>query len=103
MSRDVTTTSSGEGAARVPVRKATQCQCGKEGTHFNELAMDVVLPGTPEQIYNLMFASGFVKDFMREGQKLESTSCCLSPLIFITDRLNVLYDRYPDLGLGTFT
>ncbi|KAI9438443.1 hypothetical protein BJY52DRAFT_548926 [Lactarius psammicola] len=55
----------------VPVHKVTQCACGREGKHYSELAMDVVLPGTPERIYNLMFASGFLKDFMRENQKLE--------------------------------
>ncbi|CCO30108.1 GRAM domain-containing protein YSP2 AltName: Full=Yeast suicide protein 2 [Rhizoctonia solani AG-1 IB] len=32
--------------------------------------MDIVLPGTPEKIYNLMFASGFLKDFMAGEQKL---------------------------------
>ncbi|KAH9058262.1 hypothetical protein EDB87DRAFT_933176 [Lactarius vividus] len=55
----------------VPVHKVTQCACGREGRHYSELAMDVVLPGTPERIYNLMFASGFLKDFMRVNQKLE--------------------------------
>lgn len=55
----------------VPVHKVTQCACGREGKHYSELAMDVVLPGTPERIYNLMFASGFLKDFMRVNQKLE--------------------------------
>ena len=32
--------------------------------------MDKVLPGTPERIYNLMFASGFIKDFLAGNQKL---------------------------------
>ncbi|KAI0082130.1 GRAM-domain-containing protein [Panus rudis PR-1116 ss-1] len=50
--------------------KVTQCACGKAGEHFNEVAMDVVLPGTPEKIYNLMFTSGFIKEFMRNDQKL---------------------------------
>lgn len=48
----------------------TQCQCGKEGKHFSELLMDAVLPGTPEKLYSLMFASGFIKDFMSVDQKL---------------------------------
>ena len=51
--------------------KTTQCRCGKEQTHYREIAMDTVFPGTPEKIYNLMFASGFIKDFMREEQKLK--------------------------------
>ncbi|KAG8688616.1 hypothetical protein FRC11_005138 [Ceratobasidium sp. 423] len=50
--------------------KLTQCACGKEGKHFETQVMDIVIPGTPEKIYNLMFASGFLKDFMAEEQKL---------------------------------
>lgn len=61
----------GAAAVVVPVHKVTHCACGKEGEHYSELAMDAVLPGTPERIYNLMFASGFLKDFMRVNQKLE--------------------------------
>ncbi|KIJ38876.1 hypothetical protein M422DRAFT_210620 [Sphaerobolus stellatus SS14] len=51
-------------------RKPTQCTCGKEGNHYSEIAMDIVVPGEPEKIYNLMFASGFIKDFMRNDEKL---------------------------------
>jgi hypothetical protein len=56
--------------ADVPLRKATQCVCGRDGTHFSETALETVLPGTPERIHNLMFASGFMKDFMKDNQKL---------------------------------
>ncbi|EPQ60214.1 GRAM-domain-containing protein [Gloeophyllum trabeum ATCC 11539] len=52
-------------------RKVTQCACLKNGDHYTETAMDTVLPGTPEKIYNLMFASGFVKEFMVQDQKLQ--------------------------------
>jgi len=55
----------------VPIHKETYCACGREGNHYSELAIDSVIPGTPERIYNLMFASGFLKDFLRENQKLE--------------------------------
>ncbi|KIJ54183.1 hypothetical protein M422DRAFT_64311 [Sphaerobolus stellatus SS14] len=51
-------------------RKPTQCTCGKEGKHYSEVAMDMVIPGEPEKIYNLMFASGFIKEFMRNDEKL---------------------------------
>ena len=51
--------------------KRTQCRCGKERKHYSDVAMDTVFPGTPEKIHNLMFASGFIKDFMREDQKLK--------------------------------
>ncbi|THH18632.1 hypothetical protein EW146_g2399 [Bondarzewia mesenterica] len=64
----------GDGEAASPalvMRKATQCACLKEGKHFSDLALETVLPGTPERIYNLLFASGFIKDFMRVDQKLE--------------------------------
>ncbi len=47
--------------------KVTQCSCDK---HYPEVAMEAVFPGAPEKIYNLMFTSGFMKDFMRENQKL---------------------------------
>ena len=56
--------------------KVTKCQCGKDGTHYSEVAMEAVFPGTPEKIHNLIFASGFMKDFMREEQKL--IGACLS-------------------------
>lgn len=51
--------------------KVTECKCGKEKDHYPETAMSAVFPGTPEKIYNLMFASGFIKDFMREDQNLK--------------------------------
>ncbi|KAG6884689.1 hypothetical protein C0993_008940 [Termitomyces sp. T159_Od127] len=54
----------------IPLRKATTCVCGKEGKHLTETALDVVVPGTPEKIYSLIFASGFMKDFMSVNQKL---------------------------------
>ncbi|KAH9885421.1 hypothetical protein C8Q73DRAFT_749210 [Cubamyces lactineus] len=50
--------------------KVTQCDCGKAGQHYSETAMEAIFPGTPEKIYNLMFTSGFIKDFMRDTQKL---------------------------------
>ena len=60
-------------AAGGKARKATTCACGKEGLHFSEIALDTVVPGTPDRIYNLMFASGFMKDFMAVNQKLLGT------------------------------
>lgn len=59
------------GQSPAPAQKVTQCPCSKEGRHYSELAMEVILPGTPEKIYNLMFTSGFIKDFMRQDQKLQ--------------------------------
>ncbi|KAF8504292.1 hypothetical protein BU17DRAFT_58201 [Hysterangium stoloniferum] len=50
--------------------KLTMCACAREGKHFSEVAMETIIPGDPEKIYNLMFASGFIKDFMRNDEKL---------------------------------
>ncbi|KAF8172875.1 hypothetical protein BJ912DRAFT_1065505 [Pholiota molesta] len=72
----VVATAGGAGAGQAPgaavavAKQATQCACGREGKHFSETAMEVVIPGTPEKIHNLMFASGFIKDFMVGNQKL---------------------------------
>ncbi|KAG2035709.1 GRAM domain-containing protein [Suillus americanus] len=66
-------TSAGKETAPVPrfnKNKVTHCACSKNGQHLNEIALETVLPGTPDKIYNLMFASGFIKDFMRVDQKL---------------------------------
>jgi hypothetical protein len=97
--------------------KVTQCQCGKDGSHYSELAMEAVFPGTPEKIHNLIFTSGFIKDFMREDQKL--MGACLSvsmPRFHITFQLSerglgvsiesllislrCFYSRPTDFGLG---
>ena len=80
----------------VPVHKVTQCACGREGSHYSELAMDAMLPGTPERIYNLMFASGFLKDFMRVNQKLEGKY----PISLIDARGLTGTHRHPDVRLG---
>jgi hypothetical protein len=60
----------GPGGATTMLHKPTQCTCGKEGKHYSETALETVLPGTPDTIHNLIFASGFIKDFMRADQKL---------------------------------
>lgn len=60
----------GAAAVGTAKRKATQCACGKAGIHYPNTAMEAIVPGTPEQIYNLMFASGFIKDFLAQDQHL---------------------------------
>ncbi|KAJ9119609.1 hypothetical protein QFC22_003318 [Naganishia vaughanmartiniae] len=50
--------------------KPTQCACGQKGDHYTEVALETVLPSTPEKVYNLMFASSFLKDWMVNNQKL---------------------------------
>lgn len=59
----------GSGGAMVASKKhePTKCRCD---SHFQETVMDCVFPGSPESIYNLMFASGFIKNFLAQDQKL---------------------------------
>ena len=82
-------------AAGTPVRKATQCTCGKEGKHYSETAMEMAIPGTPEKIHNLIFASGFIKDFMAVNQKLLGVFALLLHSVLAEH----LIHRYPNLGL----
>uniref|UniRef100_A0A0W0G337 VASt domain-containing protein n=1 Tax=Moniliophthora roreri TaxID=221103 RepID=A0A0W0G337_MONRR len=56
--------------ASVVQRKQTRCACSSEGKHYPEVALDAVVPGTPDRIHNLMFASGFIKEFMSGPQGL---------------------------------
>lgn len=63
-----------EGGAGGKGHAKTECSCGKEGKHFTETALQTVFPSTPEKIYNLMFNSGWLKEFMTEDQKLKGES-----------------------------
>ncbi|KAM0788113.1 hypothetical protein ACM66B_001280 [Microbotryomycetes sp. NB124-2] len=38
--------------------------------NLKEVCMDTVFPSSPEKIYNLMFTSGFMKEFWADNQKL---------------------------------
>ena len=74
------------GIVVVPLKKATLCACGRDdGTHYSETVLDKVLPGTPERIRNLMFASGFIKDFLTGNQ-----TCVTFFFLFL---------RYPNVRL----
>lgn len=56
----------------------TQCNCATSGSgHFSNIVMDATFPGSPEKLYNLMFTSGFMKDFLTKDMKLtgEQGSC----------------------------
>lgn len=78
------------------VNKVTHCACSQNGGHLNEIALETVLPGTPDKIYNLMFASGFIKDFMRVDQKLMGE--CHFTLLNVTHTLS----RCTDIGLVSY-
>jgi hypothetical protein len=82
------------GPVALPTQKVTTCACGKEGKHYSELAIDTVIPAAPERIYNLMFASRSLKDFMHEKQKLEGKFCFFfSPSVSHEEYLH----RYSDI------
>ncbi|KAH7922690.1 GRAM-domain-containing protein [Leucogyrophana mollusca] len=51
------------------INKVTHCACSKSGDHFKEIVLETVFPGTPDKIYNLMSAGGFIESFMRIDQK----------------------------------
>ena len=52
-------------------KSPTNCDCSLNGSHYSNLCMQVIFPGTPEKIYNLMFTSEFIKDFLRNDQNLK--------------------------------
>lgn len=53
----------------------TTCNCATTGTgHFANTVMDATFPGSPEKLYNLMFTSGFMKDFLTQDMKLTGKS-----------------------------
>ncbi|CAE6504922.1 unnamed protein product [Rhizoctonia solani] len=60
----------GGGEILASMHEPTQCVCGKEGRHFKTPVMDIIIPSTPEEIYNLMYMSGFLRGFMAGEQKL---------------------------------
>ena len=108
-----------EGEKGVPAKapKVTRCQCGKDGSHYSEVAMEAVFPGTPEKIHNLIFASGFIKDFQREDQKLIGACTPFSfqlpilPYVSIVERgmsvfntdTNLRVVSIPDLQISDWT
>ena len=78
--------------------KITTCACSKDGGHYSETALDCILPGTPERIHNLIFASGFIKDFMSIDQKLLGV-WLLTP-DFRLDGLTLENSRRANVGLA---
>jgi GRAM domain len=87
-----------QGSVVAPLKKATMCACGKAGDHYAETAMDIVIPGTPDRIHNLMFASGFIKDFMAGNQKLLGNDFCFCLFIIVFLTFCFLL-RYPNVRL----
>jgi hypothetical protein len=79
----------------------TRCSCSKNDGHLSEVALETVLPGTPDKIYNLMFASGFIKDFMKVDQKLIGRCSCTA-FVRVPKLLHASPFRRPDVRLGAY-
>ncbi|OWZ36566.1 GRAM domain-containing protein [Cryptococcus neoformans AD2-60a] len=62
---------SGGGQDGVPGdHKPTQCDCGRDGKHYPETALEAIFPSTPEKVYNLMFNSSWLRTFLSDSQNL---------------------------------
>ena len=57
----------GTSTETLPPHRVTKCTCA---THYKDTAMDKTYPTTPEKIYNLMYTSGFIKEFWVSPMKL---------------------------------
>jgi hypothetical protein len=70
------TAGTADSSGKLPTRGhgKTQCQCGKDGKHYSEVAMDATFHSTPEKVYNLMFNSEWFKTFLCDNQKLRGES-----------------------------
>lgn len=68
--------------AATPVAHApTQCNCEKGGTpHLATTVMDSTFPGSPEKLYNLIFTSGFMRDFLSNDMQLTGEHSTAIPL-----------------------
>lgn len=50
---------------KVPAHASTTCNCvSGGGGHFSNVVMDSTFPGSPEKLYNLIFTSGFMRNFL---------------------------------------
>jgi hypothetical protein len=73
------------------VHAPTHCNCLSTGSgHYSNVVMDASFPGTPEKLYNLMFTSGFMKDFLTKDMKLTGESGMFFKM------------RIPNIGLTAF-
>ncbi|KAM3583364.1 hypothetical protein VKS41_004277 [Umbelopsis sp. WA50703] len=56
-----------------PVLPKTECQCTPSGGHYPHVALDTTFAGSIEALYNLLFNSSFIADFLRDGEKSQGT------------------------------
>lgn len=70
LDKDNNTTKNGGGSPPIPQMHAPTVDTCPTLKNLKEVCLDTVFPGKPEKIYNLMFTSGFMKNFWAENQKL---------------------------------
>ena len=60
------------GKKSIVAHPATKCDCENAhgAGHYANIIMDSSFPGSPEKLYNLIFTSGFMKDFLTKDMKL---------------------------------
>ncbi|KAK0549187.1 hypothetical protein OC845_003230 [Tilletia horrida] len=63
-------TGAGSSTPKKAAHRATTCACEKKKEHYSTVVMDAKFPAVPEKMYNMMFTSGFMKDFWQSNQKL---------------------------------
>ncbi|KWU42122.1 hypothetical protein RHOSPDRAFT_6244, partial [Rhodotorula sp. JG-1b] len=64
------TAKNGGGSPPIPQMHAPTVDTCPTLKNLKEVCLDTVFPGKPEKIYNLMFTSGFMKNFWAENQRL---------------------------------
>lgn len=59
----------------MPVLPKTECQCAQAGGHghYPNVALNATFPGSIEALYNLLFNSSFIADFLKDGEKSQGT------------------------------
>ncbi|CAD6893106.1 unnamed protein product [Tilletia controversa] len=60
----------GSQSAKKAAHRPTTCSCEKNKEHYPTVVLDNKYPAVPEKMYNLLFSSGFMKDFWNNNQKL---------------------------------
>ncbi|KAE8266620.1 hypothetical protein A4X09_0g5729 [Tilletia walkeri] len=61
---------SGSKSTKKAAHRPTTCACEKNKEHYATVVLDNKYPAVPEKMYNLLFTSGFMKDFWQTNQKL---------------------------------
>ncbi|KAK0530775.1 hypothetical protein OC835_003896 [Tilletia horrida] len=62
--------SAGKQKAKKAPHRATTCSCERSKEHYPTVVLDAKYPAVPEKMYNMLFTSGFMKDFWQVNQKL---------------------------------